>query len=74
MVGATNLNKRRVNTNKEYYILVNSAMPTLLIEMGVITNPSDAELFSTRPEIFAEGIYNGILEYFGLLPNTPAEE
>ena len=49
-------------------------MPTLLIEMGFITNPLDAELLSTRPEIFAEGIYNGILEYFGLLPNTPAEE
>jgi hypothetical protein len=41
--------------------------------MGFITNGSDAALLAERPECFAEGIYNGILDYFDSLNprNTP---
>ena len=39
-------------------------MPATLIEMGFITNPVDATLMSQNPGLFAEGIYNGILDYF----------
>ena len=28
--------------------------------------------FSEHPDRFAQGLYNGILDYFGFLPKTPA--
>ena len=48
------------------YVLRRTAMPSVLVELGFITNARDAELMSTRPDLFAEGIYQGILEYTGL--------
>lgn len=42
-------------------------MPAVLVELGFITNPNDARLMSNDPELFAEAVYNGILEYLGLL-------
>jgi N-acetylmuramoyl-L-alanine amidase len=40
-------------------------MPALLLEVGFITNPGDAELMADNPALIARGIYNGILTYFG---------
>ena len=40
-------------------------MPAILVELGFISNPSDAALMNNNPELFARGIYNGILEYLG---------
>ena len=40
-------------------------MPAVLVEMGFITNRYDAELMAYSPGLFAEGIYRGILEYYG---------
>ena len=42
-------------------------MPAVLVEMGFITNPYDAELMVYSPDLFARGIYRGILEYYDLL-------
>ena len=42
-------------------------MPAVLVELGFITNANDARLMNTRPELFAEGVYNGILDYLNLL-------
>jgi N-acetylmuramoyl-L-alanine amidase len=39
-------------------------MPAVLVEMGYISNEYDANLLNTRPELFAEGLYNGIINYF----------
>ena len=47
------------------YVLRRTAMPAVLVELGFITNPSDAALMSNNPVLFARGIYNGILAYFG---------
>jgi N-acetylmuramoyl-L-alanine amidase len=51
-------------------VLKNATMPAVLVEMGFISNRMDAALMSEHPELFAIGIYNGILNYFGLLQNT----
>jgi N-acetylmuramoyl-L-alanine amidase len=36
-------------------------MPAVLSEIGFITNAGDAALMSGSPELFAEGIYNGVV-------------
>ena len=41
-------------------------MPATLVEMGFITNAQDAAFLSEHTNLFAEGIYNGILAYFAL--------
>ena len=51
----------QVRTN--LYVLRRTNMPAVLVELGFITNPMDAELMNTRPDLFAEGIYRGIVEY-----------
>ena len=48
------------------YVLRKTVMPSILVELGFITNPRDAKLMSEQPELFARGIYNGILDYFNL--------
>ena len=47
------------------YVLRRTAMPAVLVELGFITNQSDATLMSERPDLFANGIYRGIVEYTG---------
>jgi N-acetylmuramoyl-L-alanine amidase len=41
-------------------------MPAVLIELGFITNPGDAALMSQSPELFAEGVYRGLVQYTGV--------
>jgi N-acetylmuramoyl-L-alanine amidase len=41
-------------------------MPAVLVELGFITNPTDAALMSGSPELFARGIYEGIRNYTGV--------
>ena len=48
------------------YVLRKTTMPSILIEIGFITNSNDARLMSEQPELFARGIYNGLLDYFNL--------
>ena len=66
MIQATNLRDRGMKLNPELYVLKNATMPAALLEMGFISNAEDAALLSENPELFAQGIYNGILAYFGL--------
>ena len=40
-------------------------MPAVVVEMGFITNPTDAELMANSPNLFALGIYRGVLRYYG---------
>lgn len=49
------------------YVLRKTEMPAVVVEMGFISNASDAELMAYSPNLFAEGIYRGVLQYYGLL-------
>ena len=62
----TGLRNRGMQTRTNLYVLRKTAMPAVLVELGFITNPSDAELMNTRPDLFANGIYRGIVSYTGL--------
>ena len=62
----TGLRNRGMQVRSGLYVLRKTAMPAVLVELGFITNPSDAALMSERPDLFAEGIYRGILEYTGV--------
>ena len=62
----TGIQSRGVFERPTLYVLRRTAMPATLVELGFITNPSDAMLMSEQPELFAQGIYEGILNYFGL--------
>lgn len=49
-----------------FYVLRNTSMPSILVEMGFVSNPQEAAKLSSdsyRADI-AQGIYNGIVKYF----------
>ena len=62
----TGLRNRGVIYRPGLYVLKETNMPAVLVEMGFITNPYDAELMAYSPELFALGIYRGLLKYYGL--------
>jgi len=61
-VGFVNLG---VKARPNLVVLRRTKMPAVLVELGFISNPEEAALMNSNPELFARGIYNGILEYFG---------
>lgn len=65
MVAEVGTKNNGVRTNPSLYVLRRTQMPAILIELGYITNASDAEKLRNNREDFAEGIYQGILNYFG---------
>lgn len=62
----TGLRNRGMQVRSGLYVLRRTAMPAVLIELGFITNYQDATLMSQRPDLFAEGIFQGILAYTDL--------
>ena len=65
MTNATGLRNRGMKIRPGLYVLRRTAMPAVLVELGFITNPSDAEMMNENPRLFARGMYNGMLTYFG---------
>ncbi len=63
----TGLPDRGVMARPTLYVLRRTRMPAVLLELGFITNPYEAELMATQPGLFAYGIANGLLAYLGLL-------
>jgi len=64
---STGLEDRGVSVRTNLYVLRRTRMPATLVELGFITNAEDARLMAQRPQLFAEGVANGILNYLNLL-------
>lgn len=62
----TGLPNRGMFTRPGLYVLKRTQMPAVLVELGFITNSFDARLMNTQPELFARGVYEGILAYTGV--------
>lgn len=60
----TGLRNRGVIERPGLYVLRRTNMPAVLVEMGFISNPTDAELMAYSPDLFARGIYRGLVEYY----------
>lgn len=54
-----------IRLNPGLFVLRRTQMPSLLIELGYLTNSSDAEKLRDQQNQFAYAIYQGILKYFG---------
>ncbi len=54
-----------IRLNPSLYVLRRTQMPSQLVELGYLTNTSDAQKLRDNQYQFARGIYNGILRYFG---------
>jgi N-acetylmuramoyl-L-alanine amidase len=63
----TGLQNRGVFARPSLYVLRKTKMPAVLVEIGFISNPGDAELMNTQPELFARGIYQGTVDYVASL-------
>ena len=63
----TGLRNRGIVYRPGLYVLKETEMPAVLVEMGFISNQTDADLLANSPYLFATGIYRGILKYYGLL-------
>ena len=57
-----------VLVNAALYVLRRTRMPAILVELGYITNAEDVKKMTEDPWGFAQGIYNGILNYLDLPP------
>lgn len=54
-----------VRTNQSLFILRRTTMPSILVELGYLSNPQDAQKLRDNQYQFAYGMYIGILRYFG---------
>lgn len=65
VVEAVGTKNNGVRVNSSLYVLRKTKMPSILVEMGYLTNQSDAEKLRDNQYQFAQGIFNGIMRYFG---------
>lgn len=63
---STGLRNRGVVARPGLYVLRKTRMPAVLVELGFITNPVDAELMAYSPQLFSAGVTNGILAFLGI--------
>lgn len=62
----TGLPNRGISSRPGLYVLRRTQMPATLIELGFITNPYDASLMANSPQLFADGVADGTLQFLGL--------
>ena len=67
LVKSTEMRNRGMKNGSHLRVLKLATMPAALLEMGFISNAEDAKLLDESPELFAQGVYNGIIAYFASL-------
>ncbi len=60
----TGLRDRGVKARPGLYVLRETSMPAVLVELGFISNPTDAALMRDNPGLFAEAIYRALNDYY----------
>jgi N-acetylmuramoyl-L-alanine amidase len=57
---------------EEWFVVRNAKMPSVLIELGFVTNPEEAALLSSDDYLMklAEGIYNGVVAFIGYFESS----
>lgn len=61
-------NRRKVKANKDYYLLIHTAVPTVIVECGFLSNPEEAGRLITEEyqrgvaEVVAQGILDWLQE------------
>lgn len=66
IVEVTGARDRGMKVRPSLYVLKRTAMPAVLVELGFITNPVEAARMSNSPGLYAEGLYDGIVEFTGV--------
>ncbi len=66
LADSTGLRNRGMKVRPSLYVLKKTTMPAVLVELGFISNAGDAFLMRDRPDLFARGIYEGILDFTDL--------
>lgn len=62
----TGFESRGVKLRPGLYVLRKTNMPAILVELGFISNPYEATFMANNPSLFAQGIYQGLLDYLSL--------
>lgn len=57
------LRNRGVKIDPDFYVLRRTDMPAMLIELAFITNAADAQKLANDQTVFAEAIYDGLVNY-----------
>lgn len=65
IVRQTGTRDNGVRINPSLYVLRKTNMPAVLIELAYLTNSADARRLENDQWGFAQGIYYGLLSYFG---------
>jgi N-acetylmuramoyl-L-alanine amidase len=65
ITGTVGTSDNGIRENPSLYVLRNTNMPAILVELAYLTNTSDAQKLRDNEYQFAYGIYLGIMQYFG---------
>jgi len=66
LTALTGFKNRGVIARPGLWVLRKTTMPAVLSEIGFLSNPREAAEMNENPDLFAEGLYRGIVAYYGV--------